>query len=306
MKGIDLSHHNGTVNFDAAKAAGLQFCVIELGYGQDEVSQDDSMFARNVSECKRLGIPWGAYLYSYAQSASAAHGEANHARRLLSGKHPTYMFIDMEDADGYKARNGGIQDAQVYTDIIKTFCTDMAAAGYKAGWYANKDWHDTHLHPEQLSAYPFWYARPACGTVESYGQIIVQDQIGETGGTFPGVSGSCDTDVCNDGVFTTSGTPQPAAPTTPSAPAFPLLSGSYFGPKNGPAASVSGYYSHRDDLRTWQSRMSARGWEIDADGLYGDQTANVVRQFQREKGLTVDGLIGPQTWAAAWTAPVTA
>ena len=306
MKGIDLSHHNGTVNFEAAKAAGLQFCVIELGYGQDEASQDDPMFAHNVSECERLGIPWGAYLYSYAQSASAAHGEANHAKRLLSGKHPAYVFIDMEDADGYKARNGGIQDAQVYTDIIKTFCADMAAAGYKAGWYANKDWHDNHLHPEQLSGYPFWYARPACGTVESYGQIIVQDQIGETGGTFPGVSGSCDTDICGDGVFTTSGTPRPAALVTPSAPAFPLSSGSYFGPKDGPAESISGYYSHRDDLRIWQSRMAARGWTIDADGLYGDQTANVARKFQREKGLSVDGLIGPATWAAAWTAPVTA
>jgi peptidoglycan hydrolase-like protein with peptidoglycan-binding domain len=51
--------------------------------------------------------------------------------------------------------------------------------------------------------------------------------------------------------------------------------------------------------------MAARGWSISADGFYGDQTAGVARQFQAEKGLGVDGLIGKDTWAAAWNAPVT-
>lgn len=88
-------------------------------------------------------------------------------------------------------------------------------------------------------------------------------------------------------------------------PDFPLPNGSYFGPADGPRESVSGYYSHRDDLRRWQQRMADRGWAIDPDGLYGDQTGDVAEAFQREKGLTVDRKIGPQTWAAAWTAPVT-
>lgn len=89
------------------------------------------------------------------------------------------------------------------------------------------------------------------------------------------------------------------------APRFPLPSGSYFGPKEGPAASVSGYYSHRDDLRTWQQRMHDRGWAITVDGYYGPNTRDIARRFQAEKGLTVDGLIGPATWSAAWTEPVT-
>ena len=99
----------------------------------------------------------------------------------------------------------------------------------------------------------------------------------------------------------------PAAPrpkTGRTAPAFPLPRGSYFGPKSGPNSSVSGYYSHRSDLKKWQARMAARGWRITADGLYGPATAKVARSFQAEKGLAVDGLIGPATWAAAWTAPI--
>ena len=97
----------------------------------------------------------------------------------------------------------------------------------------------------------------------------------------------------------------PAAPTGPTAPAYPLLTGSYFGPATGPSTSVSGYYSHRLELTQWQTQMQKRGWVISTDGLYGPQTANITRTFQTQKGLTVDGLIGPQTWAAAWTSPIT-
>lgn len=99
----------------------------------------------------------------------------------------------------------------------------------------------------------------------------------------------------------------PIAPLVPvlPAPPFPLPIGSYFGPKEGPVRSVSGYYSHRNDLRRWQERMDQRGWRIVADGLYGPQTESVARQFQAMCGIAVDGLIGPDTWARAWEHPVT-
>jgi peptidoglycan hydrolase-like protein with peptidoglycan-binding domain len=93
-------------------------------------------------------------------------------------------------------------------------------------------------------------------------------------------------------------------PHDPTHPAFPLPAGWYFGPKSGPDVSVSGHYSHRDDLRRWQAQMHWRGWEITADGLYGKQTHDVAAQFQHEKALHVDGLIGKATWDAAWTTRV--
>ena len=94
-------------------------------------------------------------------------------------------------------------------------------------------------------------------------------------------------------------------PKTPDAPKFPLPKGHYFGPKSGPKSSVSGYYSHRSDLKRWQQRMKDRGWSITPDGLYGPRTATVARKFQAEKKLAVDSLIGKRTWDAAWEAPVT-
>jgi hypothetical protein len=89
-------------------------------------------------------------------------------------------------------------------------------------------------------------------------------------------------------------TPSPAPAVQPTnAPAYP----GYLMTEN------PGRYD--GNVKTWQARMAQRGWTIGADGYFGSQTLNVVRQFQQEKNLGVDGIIGPKTWGAAWTMPVT-
>lgn len=60
-----------------------------------------------------------------------------------------------------------------------------------------------------------------------------------------------------------------------------------------------------DDVRQAQGRLSERGWVIRVDGVFGPKTNGIVRSFQREKALNADGLVGPQTWQALWTAPIT-
>lgn len=103
----------------------------------------------------------------------------------------------------------------------------------------------------------------------------------------------------------------PAAPSVVekgvTAPVFPLKAGQYFGPKEplSNANSVSGYFSHREDLRAWQERMKYRGWKITPDGYYGDESESVAKGFQRDKSLDLDGLIGKDTWRLAWEADIT-
>jgi peptidoglycan hydrolase-like protein with peptidoglycan-binding domain len=58
-------------------------------------------------------------------------------------------------------------------------------------------------------------------------------------------------------------------------------------------------------VSTVQARLRDRGWSITVDGVFGPRTEEVVRAFQREKGLAVDGIVGPATWNALWTAPIT-
>lgn len=197
MKGIDVSEYNGTVDWQAAKNAGLQFAILRCGYGGDLPSQDDPTYARNVLECQKLSIPYGAYLYSYAMNTDDAKSELAHILRLLKGRKPQFpIYLDMEDADGYKAKHG-MPSKRVLTDIIKFVCKGLKDAGFLTGYYVNKDWYNNYIYPSELKEYEFWYARPgivqpdrACG--------VWQDSFPETGGSWQGanIPGSgCDTNI---------------------------------------------------------------------------------------------------------------
>ena len=95
--------------------------MIRMGFGSDDPSQDDSRFEQNVAGCEAVGLPWGAYLYSYALNVEDAKSEASHALRLLNGKHPTYpISFDMEDADSYKT-NHGMPSYKEIVQICNTF-----------------------------------------------------------------------------------------------------------------------------------------------------------------------------------------
>jgi peptidoglycan hydrolase-like protein with peptidoglycan-binding domain len=60
-----------------------------------------------------------------------------------------------------------------------------------------------------------------------------------------------------------------------------------------------------DDVLQWQRQMIHRGWNLEADGVFKERDENVLKQFQKQKGLTVDGVLGPISWNKAWTAPIT-
>lgn len=164
LKGIDVSEHNGVIDWNAVKNAGVEFAVIRMGYGSDLPQQDDKMFEWNVSECERKGIPWGAYLYSYALNVEDAKSEVAHALRLLQGKKPAFpIAFDMEDADGYKARHG-MPSNDLLVQICDTFCSEVENNGFYVMVYANLDWLNNHLNDRRLDRYDKWVAQwaPAC------------------------------------------------------------------------------------------------------------------------------------------------
>lgn len=96
-------------------------------------------------------------------------------------------------------------------------------------------------------------------------------------------------------------------PMPPPPPPFPYPAGNYLGTPRPDPSCHSGYYGGPDtvNVHAWQARMAARGWAIVMDGCYGPASQAVCTAFQQEKGLAADGLVGPVTWGAAWTAPVT-
>ena len=159
LNGIDVSAHQGKINWAEVKNSGINYAIIRCGYGQNIPSQDDVYFARNISECERLGIPYGVYLYSYALTEKDAYSEVDHVLRLIKGHNPKYgIWIDMEDADGYKSRNGMPSNATL-VNICDIFCKKMQENGYSAGVYASLNWLDTKLNDSKLDKYNKWVAQ---------------------------------------------------------------------------------------------------------------------------------------------------
>lgn len=159
LKGIDVSSHQDKINWDQVKADGIKFAMIRMGFGGDNKSQDDKQFERNVRECERVGIPWGAYLYSYALNMNNAKSEVAHAKRLLKGKKPQFpISFDMEDADNYKKRNG-MPTNSMLINICDYWLNEMEKSGYYVSLYANLYWLNTKLKHSKLNRYDKWLAQ---------------------------------------------------------------------------------------------------------------------------------------------------
>lgn len=163
---VDVSSNNGIVDFDSLVANGVTKVIIRLGFGSDLESQDDSQFYRNVSECERLGIDYGLYLYSYALEYEEAYSEASHALRLAKQCNPTLgVWTDYEDADGYKTRHNfnyySAENRSKLTDYCIIFISTMRDNGYETGVYANYSWFNNVLQLDRLQAtsgFQMWLA----------------------------------------------------------------------------------------------------------------------------------------------------
>lgn len=137
MYGIDISEHNGNINLAPYKG---QFVIIRAGWGN---FTEDTKFKRNVAECKRLGIPFGVYLYSYALNVATAKKEAQALLKLIEPYKKDIkvgVWFDMEDADHWKVRQGWTINKATIEPICYAFCKIIEDAGYYAGIYTASSW----------------------------------------------------------------------------------------------------------------------------------------------------------------------
>lgn len=183
FKVIDVSEHQGAIDWEKVKADGVYGAIIRCGYGQDIVNQDDKYWKRNVSECERLGIPYGVYLYSYAATAAAAKGEADHVLRLLKDckKVSFPVYIDIEE-EANKAHA---------VEIADTFCEIIEKAGYWTGVYANEYFFTTCL--KDFWKYTKWCAKYSSNKPNVDGVEMWQYS---SKGKVAGIAGNVDMNEC--------------------------------------------------------------------------------------------------------------
>ena len=82
---IDVSEHNGDINWNAVKADGVDYALIRCGFGKNIESQDDKYFHINMEGALNAGIKVGVYFYSYSDYGDASAEEAEHCLRLIEG-----------------------------------------------------------------------------------------------------------------------------------------------------------------------------------------------------------------------------
>lgn len=152
--GIDVSEHNGTIDWDKISDTEVAFAMIRIGYGSNYESQDDRQAVRNMQECQRLRLPYGVYLYSYALKNEDAVSEAQHLIRMVKEFNPVLgCYIDMEDADQYKRKNNLIPEksGELLTEFCNIFMKEVWNSGYYAGTYANLYYFENVLKREKLT-----------------------------------------------------------------------------------------------------------------------------------------------------------
>ena len=130
---IDVSEWQGDIDWAKAKADGVEGVIIRLGYG--EGNNADKKARRNISECKRLGIPFGIYWYSYADTPSIAKEEGADVVAKLKQfgvnpsdlAYPVYYDLEKWTWEGHQPPT----DPNVYNDIVNNWYSALQSAGYK-------------------------------------------------------------------------------------------------------------------------------------------------------------------------------
>lgn len=151
-RGIDVSSYQGKIDWSKVKPY-IDFAIIRCGFGNDSRNQDDVYFERNAEMCKRLNIPFGVYLYSYATTLDEARSEVEHTLRLIRNKKLEYpVFLDVE------SRRQMALPKQDLIDIVRYYCEEIQKAGYYVGIYASLDRFKSNLDSKELDAFDKWIA----------------------------------------------------------------------------------------------------------------------------------------------------
>lgn len=281
---VDVSEWNGEIDWNAARADGVEYALIRAGFGQDMESQDDKYFHINMKNAIAAGVKVGAYFYSYASDGDAAAGEAEHCLRLIEpykNQLSLPVFYDLEEEKCFK---------NVYS-IYTMFEAILKEAGYNVGCYASQYWFDTCLKPVGIDY--CWVAK--WGGNKPDWEISIWQY--SSNGSVAGIgNGNVDLDILyntnmtalidggNDGGDDQQDDDQQGGDTV-NVELHKLKKGSTGG-----------------EVETIQILLNALGFRdqngayLTIDGIFGAKTEYAVKSYQRARGLAVDGIVGTQTW----------
>lgn len=299
IKGIDVSKHNGNINWNKVKSSGVQFAIIRGGYGNSTV---DPKFKENIEGAIAAGLDIGVYWFSYAINTTKAKEEAHKCLEVLKpykNKISYPVFFDFEyDSVNYAMKQGVAISKTLSSNMAKVFLQEIKAAGYIPGLYTNLDFSNNYFTSEVLNAYDVWIAQ--YNSKCSYSGKYTMWQYSEKG-SVSGISGNVDLNYCYKEYATTKSNVDDNVKALQQ-----VLNNSYkcglaldglFGPLT--QSAVKKYYLKRgnknEHVKWLQQVLKNIGYTLGIDGSYGPETERVVKQFQKDKGIAQDGYAGLDT-----------
>ena len=304
-KGIDVSEFQGKIDWEKVKNDGIEFAILRCGYGMDFSNQDDVEYERNANECERLGIPYGVYLMSYANTVEKARSEAKHVLRLIEGRKISLgVWYDIED----NGTSGAI-NKETLTNIINTFCNTIKNAGYKVGVYANLNWLENKIEKTIKDNYDIWVAQ-YYSKCEYEGKYIMWQHT--SSGKVNGISTNVDMNILYKDLPVINNNDNNNSKTNNSEIVKSLqkaLNKDYncgldvdgiIGLLTTKAVNNNMVRNFTvGEFAKWvQERLIAKGYslnEFGVDGRYGNESEKKVKEFQANCGIDVDGIVGINT-----------
>ena len=188
-KGIDISEHNGTIDFEKVKNSGVDFVIIRIGWiGNKENHTLDNKFEEYYKQAKLAGLKVGIYVYNYCKSIEAVKSGAKWVLDNLKNREIDMpIFLDMEDSS--------IIDVTNLNLLCKEFCNIINQTQYISGIYANKDWFINKLTIQELLNYKIWLAEWNNQENHTLGYKVDLWQYTSIG-EVPGINGRVDLNKC--------------------------------------------------------------------------------------------------------------
>ncbi|KFI40536.1 1,4-beta-N-acetylmuramidase [Bifidobacterium actinocoloniiforme DSM 22766] len=195
---IDVSEWQGDINWEAARNSGVEGAIIRIGYGWG--NGFDNKALRNISECKRLGIPFGIYLYSYAYDSGTASSEGANVVDLLRRagvgpgdlKYPVYYDLELWSWSGHRPPT----NPAVYDGIVNSWWWQLQSAGYnKLSVYSYTHYLNTALNSGNIRSRTDWVASYGSRPGFNYPANERCWQYSD-GGRINGIKGSVDLNAC--------------------------------------------------------------------------------------------------------------
>jgi len=161
MKIIDVSHHQGKIDWNKVRQTDVGGVIVRAGYGNGNIDRE---FKRNIKEVIDFGFAHvGVYWFSYAFTTNMALNEALECIKLIEpykDRLDLGVYFDWEyDSMKYAKKMGANPDRNLITCMNIMFCNVLENNGYKAGYYLNEDYQKNYINTDLLTQWRKWYAR---------------------------------------------------------------------------------------------------------------------------------------------------